>query len=295
MCQSQRYPLGALWGQRVGGEAPEHEPAVLEATAAHHEDELLPAPRRDLREVVVAVVHRLEVHEELERLRPAPLLLGEGDARRANGRTARVAVDVQEGVEAGAVDLASDARHLRAEVWMVPAGDGRLAHEERIALLDTQEPHDGQLAGPARDLLLGGVPGRILGVLHVRAELGDAGLRVDRPVCAVLPHATHPRDGGVRRIGQRLLPGDGSRLEDRSEPLEAAPAAVLALLPGAAQEEGGGRDEALGRPERTVVQEQLGLVGETRAAVPDGRRLRGRALAQVALTDPVLRATALPV
>jgi hypothetical protein len=69
--------LGGL-GQRVGGEAPKHEPAVLEVTAAHR------APR-------------FEVDEELERLRPAQLLLGEGDARRANRRTDRVAVDVHTG------------------------------------------------------------------------------------------------------------------------------------------------------------------------------------------------------
>ena len=38
----------------------------------------------------------------LDEATPPPLLLGEGDTRRANRRTARVAVDVQEGVEAGA-------------------------------------------------------------------------------------------------------------------------------------------------------------------------------------------------
>ena len=67
------------------------------------------------------------LYRSIDRLGPAPLLLGEGDARRTNGRTARVAVDVQEGVEAGALPS------------RFPPGDGRLAHEERIALLRTQE------------------------------------------------------------------------------------------------------------------------------------------------------------
>ena len=40
--------LGRL-GQRVGGEAPEHEPAFIDVTATHHEDERLPAPRSGAR------------------------------------------------------------------------------------------------------------------------------------------------------------------------------------------------------------------------------------------------------
>lgn len=80
--------------------------------------------------------HRLH----LARSHPAPPCLhrGEGDARRANCWTARVAVDVQDGVEA------------RALPGVFPAGDGRLAHEERIALLGTQEPPEGCVgAGPS--------------------------------------------------------------------------------------------------------------------------------------------------
>lgn len=54
-------------GQRVGGEAPEDEPAVLEVTAAHR------APG-------------FEVHEALERLRAAPLVLAPDERQDRSGR-----------------------------------------------------------------------------------------------------------------------------------------------------------------------------------------------------------------
>ena len=269
MCSNQAsitFRFGDLV-EPVGDEALEDPLAFLNVPAADHEDERLPAPPGDAREVVIEVADRLEVHVELDGRLLDPLGPCGRDAGRANVGPG-LAVHIEQGLQSRGRGAPLDGDRLGRHARVRPARDPRPV---RLApLRDANPPELRQVLALLDDLLHGGRP--LAGVaLGVGAKLIDGRLGEHLPVPPLAAHAPHPLDGLRDLVGEAspaiggVLIGDGR--DEVHAAVDTCGVAPLRLLPPTPQQEGLRRQVPLQPPERAVVDEDLRLVGRRRAGV----------------------------